>query len=745
MRDRQLFSFKSITHRLIFGCVSAALVIYGISYWHARYLIEKTVGDWIIELSETELNSTLHQIKTKLLTIETELLPFLPALVQDPNNLSIVKSLLAREPAIESISLIIAPQSSNTASAKEINRHNSLTQLTTQQALSFLKQCQSQPLWSQPYINKHNERLAISKCLPYPVTENGNKYYILLEINLDWLNNLILHNSKQNQDSMNILKIAEFFIIDKSNQKKLINTQASPNDRVNNVVISNTLHETNWSIGMIFSRNKIEKFQQQYIWLLIFSMFKDMLLMCLVIAFISQLTTKSLRDLNTSTEEMARGNLKTDLPPVRSDDEVGRLTRSFGSMRDSLLIYIDNLKETTAAKQKIESELLLAAQIQRTMLPRIDIVKNQESPYDISAILKPARIVGGDFYDFFLLGSDRLYIIIGDVADKGVPSALQMARTITLIRTLTKSESTPKEILTRVNQALCSDNEDCLFVTVFCGLLELDKGLFTYASGGHDAPILIRNSQARYLELETLPPLGLYEDSDFIQQQELLYANDLLLLYTDGITEAMNGEGRLFSDTRLLQMIAAYPPTNTTRAVRTIEHFCQQFVAGATQSDDITLLALQYLPVNRLLQITNPMEWQLTINSQLTGLTDVKRNLGNILREANLTLSLIENCQLIAEEVLVNIIEYGYGDGTDNLIDLWIEKRQDYLIMTFEDRAKPFNPLINIIAPNLNADDIDRPIGGLGFFLVQELAEKVDYNYCEGKNILTVTQKLEIQ
>jgi sigma-B regulation protein RsbU (phosphoserine phosphatase) len=139
------------------------------------------------------------------------------------------------------------------------------------------------------------------------------------------------------------------------------------------------------------------------------------------------------------------------------------------------------------------------------------------------------------------------------------------------------------------------------------------------------------------------------------------------------------------------------------------------------------------------------MEWQLTINSQLTELAEVKRNLGKILQEANLTLELSENSQLIAEEVLVNIIEYGYGDGTDNHIEMCIEKKGEHLIMTFEDTAKPFNPLIDITTPNLDADDIDRPIGGLGFFLVEELAERVDYDYHDGKNVLTITQILEIQ
>ncbi|MFM7603113.1 MAG: SpoIIE family protein phosphatase, partial [Pseudanabaena sp.] len=347
----------------------------------------------------------------------------------------------------------------------------------------------------------------------------------------------------------------------------------------------------------------------------------------------------------------------------------------------------------------------------------------------------------GDLYDFFLLGSDRLCLIIGDVADKGFPSALQMARTITLIRTLTKISSTPSEILSTVNRELCAENEDCLFVTVFCGVLELSSGKFTYTSGGHDAPILVRDRLVQYLDLETMPPLGLYEDSIFEQHEFTFLPNDLIIFYTDGITEAMNADGEIFSESRLIEMIASYPPTNTARAVRTIQHFCQEFVADAAQSDDITLLAVQYLPSNPFSQVTNVMEWKLTLNSVLTELEEVKQALGKILQDANLTVEIIEDVQLITEEILVNIIQYGYENRSDGHIDLRIENTDQHLTMTFEDNARPFNPLTEVTNPDLDKDDDARSLGGFGFFLVQELAEQVDYAYRHGKNVLTVIVK----
>jgi phosphoserine phosphatase RsbU/P len=170
-----------------------------------------------------------------------------------------------------------------------------------------------------------------------------------------------------------------------------------------------------------------------------------------------------------------------------------------------------------------------------------------------------------------------------------------------------------------------------------------------------------------------MPPLGLYEDSIFLQHEFTLLPNDLILFYTDGITEAMNTDGEIFSESRLIEMMASYPPTNTARAVRTIQHFCQEFVADAPQSDDITLLALQYLPSNPFSQVPNVMEWKLTLNSILTELEEMKQTLGKILHKADLTVEMIEDTQLIAEEVLVNIIQYGYENRSDGHIDLRIE------------------------------------------------------------------------
>ncbi|PZO39833.1 MAG: serine/threonine protein phosphatase [Pseudanabaena frigida] len=789
------FQFKSITHRLIFGCIVAAIAIYGVSYWHARQLTQKNVGTWMIDLAKSRIDNSAHALEGKLLLLERDVLLLVQSMQRSEQNfnnvaqnelVSQLKFLLDRQPQVQAIALINIPTSQSEISnmSWQYDRQGKYRNLNGNEATILLTRCQSdrifdsnqsnqsssnQPFWSQSYsLSDESVKYGITYCVPLSANSNISasnitKGYLAVEVDLDWLTSFI-NEKLTDADAIHFLELGDRFMTIPSTQQWLVKpinpqqvqTWLSQNNNLNDIsasrelintkvtsqgaLITKTVAPTGWIIGIVFPATKLEQFQQQYVWLVILSMTKDMVLMCVVIAFISQLTTRPLRALNASTEEMAKGNLDTVLPPVTSNDEVGRLTKSFRLMRDSLLIYIQDLQETSAAKQKLESELSIAAQIQRTMLPRISLDVN--SPYDISAVLKPARIVGGDLYDFFLLGSDRLCLIIGDVADKGFPSALQMARTITLIRTLTRACSTPSEILSIVNHELCIENEDCLFVTVFCGVLELNSGKFTYASGGHDAPILVRDRQVQYLDLETMPPLGLYEDSVFEQHECTLVPNDLIVFYTDGITEAMNLDGEFFSDARLIELITSYPPTSPTRAVRTIQHFCQQFVGDAPQSDDITLLAMQYLPSNPFFQVANIMEWNLTLNSELTELEEVRQNLGKILHEADLTVELVENAQLIAEEILVNIIQYGYENHKDGHIDLKLEINETKLTMTFEDSGKPFNPLTEVTIPELSKDDEDRSHGGFGFFLVQELADRVDYIYLNGKNILTVSQTI---
>lgn len=766
MNKLSLFQFKSITHRLVFGCIFAAIAIYGVSYWHARQLIQRIVGGWMLDLAQSQIDTVAKEIERKLLRIEKSILLTLPTVQEataEPNFnfdrelVPLLDTLVDEQLEVKAIAFLETTKK-GTVTTKWLyqqqvdNWENEMKIAFAGCSVSSNKNNSNLPFWTEPYlINNKSHSWGINYCVPLSSIRSND--FLAISVSLDWLSALSEPELSQSK-SVNYLELGEPFVFSVSNQKWIVQPQEPqliqswlnkaktiPNHSNNfqNSLIQAHVSPINLVVGIVFPTEKLEKLEQQYLWLAIASMVKDMVLMCVVIALISQRTTKPLRALNLNTQEIAKGNLDTNLPVVNSDDEVGKLTHSFRQMQDSLQLQIRNLQETTAAKQKLESELSIAAQIQRTMIPRISVDSTSNSPYEISALLKPARIVGGDLYDFFILGSDRLCLIIGDVADKGFPAALLMARTVTLIRTLTLPFSTPSDILKLVNRELCAENEECLFVTVFCGVLDLNNGNFVYASGGHDAPLLIRTNQVCCLDVETAPPLGLYEDAEFPQNECLLLRNDLILFYTDGITEAMNSEGEIFSQKRLIEMMNFHSLVNPARVIRTIQHFCHQFVGNAAQSDDITLLAVQYLPLSPFSRVANIMEWNLSINSELTELEEVKQCLSKILQAASLTVEAIEDAQLIVEEVLVNIIQYGYENCTNGQIDLGIEMNSEQLIMTFKDNGKPFNPLTEITSPDLAMDDQERSLGGFGFFLVKELAQKIDYVYLNAQNILTVT------
>lgn len=783
------FQFRSITHRLIFGCVIAALFIYSVSYWHMHQVVELGVVTWMTDVAQSRLDSVAFEVGGILQSMEekTELIIYPEQSTQkDKFNITLFKKLLQQQSFVKAVAVGNISKESKTIKPVELfglstNLQGEKLLMTESDITRLLNYCQnnsnvSLPFWSNPSAN-HSSSKSLIYCTSVgeeKITQN----LLAIELTLDWLEPLVTRKLNL-EDKINHFSIGQPFVMDLVVKQWLISPpetikslswfsqhstvpefQSNRKENKNHTnpqiftdsqgtLIFTILPRTSWALGIAISEAQMKSFRQNYFLTIIASMVKDMVLICLAIVLISRQTTRSLRALILSTENIAQGNLNTILPVTKSRDEVGRLTAAFHHMLSALKTYILELQETTAAKQKMESELSIAAQIQRSMIPRIEVTDGSNPHYEISALFQPARLVGGDLYDFFSLGSDhkvaqsdRLCLIIGDVADKGVPAALLMAKTVSLIRTITKSTSTPKSILETVNHELCIDNDECLFVTLFCGVLDLQTGTLNYASGGHDAPLLLRDGNVYFLELETGPPLGLEEDAFYPQQECLLKPNDLILLYTDGITEAMNRKGEQFSEERLMDAISHNQLYNPARVIHTIQYFHEQFIQDAPQSDDLTLLVLQYQPSSPFSQETNVLEWSITINNELTELERVKPQIGKILQEEYLSVESIEDTQLIVEEVLVNIISYGYSKESQYSIDLQFQIRDQTLIITFQDSGRPFNPLTEIDTPDLSMNDDERELGGFGFYLVRELVDYIDYIYHNGKNILTIYQTI---
>ncbi|MCF1182287.1 SpoIIE family protein phosphatase [Marichromatium gracile] len=315
-------------------------------------------------------------------------------------------------------------------------------------------------------------------------------------------------------------------------------------------------------------------------------------LMLLAITLSARAITRPLRRLVAATREVAAGRLDTPLPLHPRDDEIGDLTAGFATMTRSLRDHIERLTASTAAQARIASELHIAHDIQLSILPR----RLAPHPaFDLHALVEPAREVGGDFYDCFALDADHHCLVIADVAGKGVPAALFMAVAKTLVKAASAPGRGPAEVLERVNAELARDNPRCMFVTLFCAVLDHRSGELIHSNAGHNPPLLLRAAG----EIEPLPSqgqlvLGVMEGAHYRDARARLAPGDRLLLYTDGVTEAMDADAGLYGEARLREALRALGPGSAQTLVEGILDEVHAFAGDTPQADDITLMALAY-------------------------------------------------------------------------------------------------------------------------------------------------------
>ena len=259
----------------------------------------------------------------------------------------------------------------------------------------------------------------------------------------------------------------------------------------------------------------------------------------------------------------------------------------------SIKRFIENLKAETEKRERIASELRIAQEIQISMLPSV-FPKRPE--FELYAMMDPAKEVGGDFYDFFFVDKKRLCFVIGDVSGKGVPAALFMAITKTLVKNEAMRGISTGEILSRVNNILCPDNQTCLFVTIFCAILDIETGQVQYCNAGHNPPLVCdrQGCTVEYLKVSGGLVVGVMENTKCEDKDLTLKPGDLILLYTDGVTEAMNLKQEQFSEKRLLDRLTLVKDKDIKSMIGDLREVVHRFAQDEPQSDDITMLALRY-------------------------------------------------------------------------------------------------------------------------------------------------------
>ena len=350
-------------------------------------------------------------------------------------------------------------------------------------------------------------------------------------------------------------------------------------------VFYSPLEKTGWSLVVILPKFRYYIVVFGACILLSLCLLTGLLAVYIICRVTIRRSTRPLQILASSADEVAKGNFYAPLPDIRHQDEIGLLRDSFGNMQHSLRQYIEELKTTTAQKTAIESELSIARDIQNSMIPC-------DFPHleglEMYGSMTPAKEVGGDLYEFFVR-DNYLYFCIGDVAGKGVPAALVMTNTCGAFHLLAESESEPIRIVSRMNDMLSRDNSMTIFVTFFAGVLDLNTGHLRYCNAGHIAPIVDGNP----LPVESNLPIGAMPDWKYTTQEADIAPGSTIFLYTDGLDEAENAECQRFGKKRIFEVMQ----TASQQPRPLIERMTQavgEFVGDTEQSDDLTMLAIQW-------------------------------------------------------------------------------------------------------------------------------------------------------
>ena len=446
--------------------------------------------------------------------------------------------------------------------------------------------------------------------------------------------------------------------------------------------------------------------------------------------------TKPITKFAESADEIASGNLAAELPSIKAKDEMLRLHNSFETMQKSLIRQIEETKSANEEKGRIESELNIARDIQMSMLPKTFPPFPDRNDLEIYGQLIPAKEVGGDLYDFYIR-DEKLFFCIGDVSGKGVPASLVMAVTRTLFRTISFKEAQPERIMFGINNAMADNNESNMFVTLFIGVLDLPTGRLRYCNAGHNSPLLKGEQRIGLLPCSPNVPLGVAPEWKFNQQETSVDLNTCIFLYTDGLTEAENIESEQFLEERMID-VAKNASNKPQFLVEQMFSAVRQFVGNAVQSDDLTMLAIQY---------TKPQEKDMKLQRCITLPNDIEEVpqlaafVDEVCEALEFDMSTTMSLNLALEEAVVNVMSYAYPSGTTGNVNIEAMANERRLKFIISDWGTPFDPTAEKeVDTTLSAEE--RPIGGLGIHLVRQIMDSINYERIDGKNVLTLRKKL---
>lgn len=483
-------------------------------------------------------------------------------------------------------------------------------------------------MWSEPYFDEGGANILMTTySVPFYNNINGERVFrgiITADVSLGWLEEImgsvkifdrgfafllsrdgkiITHPNKDMFETNDILEIAK----ENGDENTLIEMylMLGRNEgfgRIKSLFLNEeariyytNLPSSRWPIAVIFPEKELYSTLDTMNNVFFILAISGFLALLVVITTVTKKLTKPLHTLSEATKEIAKGNFDLVLPKVNSNDEIAVLTKSMSTMQKELREYIKNLEETTTEKERYESELRIAHQIQMGMIPKSFPPFPDKFEIEIYATLIPAKEVGGDLYDYFFLDNSHLVLTIGDVSGKGVPASLLMAVTRTVLRAKAKSGMQSNDLVNLINNSLCDDQDTRLFVTYFLAIIDISSGEIDYTNAGHNPPVIISNDEEIYfLTSPQSYPLGISHRKEYESCTRELTVGDKIVFYTDGITESMSKKDEMFSEKLLLESISRSAGKSTKEITLQLFDDVKIFSEGAEQYDDMTVVSFEF-------------------------------------------------------------------------------------------------------------------------------------------------------
>ena len=635
MREKNCF--QSLASHLSLWIVSLGTLIFiavlSTNYFLSRFLLE----DYVSDLAKTKTSSTVRKIETTFNTVSSNADSLASVVstgeVTEKQIHQTIKAFLSTNTDIFGMAVALEPHTLldtiGDFSPYYYRKENSIAfsdladsnyQYKNWAWYSEPKKSNT-PLWSEPYLDEGGGNVLMTTySTPIYMTDNTTFAGIATaDIELEWLDEItrelkigesgfgfILSNKdtviahpdktlnmkKLNQTKVNPQNWQKY--LDSKNKSTTVYMKSPCNYRDGDCwIVIETLGKTGWKVIIILPEQElIADINSLTIKISIIAVI-GLLILLFAVILITRHITSPLGKLATATQDIGQGYLDTELPKAVRGDEIGALTDDFSSMRDALKTYIAEIQETTAKQQKLESEIQIAKDIQMSMIPGSGkaIIKNDA--YQLFALLRPARSVGGDLYYFKQLDS-TLHFILGDVSDKGVPAALFMAKTVTLYTRALRDNLSPGRTLAMMNDILAQNNDACMFVTALCGHIDLNTGTVVMSNAGHMDPIIQDTQNTREQEVKGAIALGLMEDVDYPDIEFQLGHETSMIMYTDGISEAHDIDSNQYSDEKLIDLITNIDTSNSEETGTTIIQSVDDFATDTEQFDDITILIIRY-------------------------------------------------------------------------------------------------------------------------------------------------------